>query len=164
MLGAWKGVAIYGMWWCSGMESPNLPNHFCSKLWIKIFWSDGLKATPNPGLFHYFVRNSHEFWSGTVMYMSLHHSNWITWVVALWLFNVTCFHIQIEAKDLFYMFYMLQNASCTQSGIVVGSLNRVPFWVAGMSHCTTWQERAELSKSLPCSMIGTVIVQKVKIR
>ena len=69
---------------------------------------------------------------------------------------MTCFHIQIEAKDLFYMFYKLQDAPCTQSGIVVGSLNRIPFW-AGMSHCTTWQERAKLSKSLPCSMIGTVI-------
>ena len=54
------------------------------------------------------------------------------------------------------MLYKLQGAPCTQSGTVVGSLNRVPFW-AGMSQCITWQERAKLSKGLPCSMIGIVI-------
>jgi len=97
------------------------------------------------------------------MYMSLHHSNWITWVVALWLFNVTCFHIQIEAKDLFYMFYKLQDASCTQSGIIVGSLNRVPFW-AGMSHCTTWQERNCPKVYLVQWLELWFTVQKVKIR
>ena len=142
----------YGYLVLSGIG--NLVNSSNSTRWLS-FYSSLHVTLPN--------QVSH-FISSTVMYMSLHHSNWITWVVALWLFNVTCFHIQIEAKDLFYMFYKLQDASCTQSGIGVGSLNRVPFWVAGMSHCTTWQERAELSKSLPCSMIGTVIVQKVKIR
>jgi branched-subunit amino acid transport protein AzlD len=50
----------------------------------------------------------------------------------------------------------LQDAPCTQNGTVVGSLNRVPFG-AVVSQRTTLQERAKLSKVLPCSMIGIVI-------
>ena len=37
---------------------------FCQICDLTIFWSDGLKATSNPSLFRYFVRNSHEFWTG----------------------------------------------------------------------------------------------------
>ena len=32
MLGPQRGVAIYRMWQCSGMGSPNLPDHFLSNL------------------------------------------------------------------------------------------------------------------------------------
>jgi hypothetical protein len=42
-----------------------------------------------------------------------------------------CFCIQIEARDLFCVLYKLQDALCTQSGTVVGSLNRIPFWDRG---------------------------------
>ena len=55
-------VAIYRKWQCCGVGSSNLL--FLSNCNLQYFWSDGLKATSNLGLLHYFVRNSHQFWTG----------------------------------------------------------------------------------------------------
>jgi len=57
-----KVVVIYTMWQCCGMGSSNFPDHFFCQI-CNLQYFDQMVWKLHP-IHYYFVRNSHEFWTG----------------------------------------------------------------------------------------------------